>query len=409
MQVPRHTPDPVAPSSTEDASYGSALRLGAEVSSRLLGLGAQVIIARTLGLAGYGEYAALGAVATVAAAGADLGLLGLASRDVVTGGVRLDDLSRTRLRPSLAVLALALAVAPTSTTLALLLLAMLLTGWVEFLGAGLRSLGRRDLEATLLVLQRGALLVAVAWLAPHGPTPAGVAAVHAAAAVPVALLAAWMARRVEPPARGGATGVPRDLLRRAAPLALHSAFFLLGMRVELVVLQAIAGDAAAGAYAAALRVVETLGAVPNAVSAGAMPALTREAAGSGSGVRRRTLATAMVLAVPAAAAIALEASRVASAVFGPGFHDAVPPLRVLAAALLPLFTGNVLLHLLVASGRYHRLPWLSGGRVVVGATAAFALATPWGPVGAAAAYLLSELALAVAAAAICRREGLQLA
>ncbi len=380
------------------------MRLGAELVGRLLGIGAQVLIARALGLAGYGEFAALGAVASVVATGADFGLLGLASRDVVGGRLRLATLSRARVVPSLAVAGLALAVLPLSGTLGFLLLAMVLGGWVDFLGAGLRSLGHPLQDAALLIAQRGGLLAIVLVAAGAAPTPAGIAALQALAALPVALAALALAWRAE--GRGAAEPeTVTALLRRAAPLALHSAFFLLGMRVELLVLRLVAGDLVAGAFAVALRFVEALASLPNAISAGAMPALTREARTGGRAALERTLATAVLLAAGLGAGLFWAGPWLVRVLFGPGFEAAIGPLRVLSVALLPLFAGNVWLHALVAAGRDTWLPRASGGRVLVGALTCAALGPHWGAAGAAVAYLTAETAQASGAGLACGRPG----
>ena len=176
--------------------------------------------------------------------------------------------------------------------------------------------------------------------------------------------------------------------------------------------------------------MESLNGVPAAIAAGAMPALTREAlmlcapevnpgaphwglpdaarlrpqapkAARSHGVRRRTAATAALLAVPAAAGLWLLAPGVLR-FLGRDYVEAAPALRVVAFAVIPLYMNAVLLHALIAAGRASWLPRLTAIRVGFAAAAAFAFIPRFGFVAAAAGVLAAEMLLLVLSARACR-------
>jgi O-antigen/teichoic acid export membrane protein len=201
------------------------------------------------------------------------------------------------------------------------------------------------------------------------------------------------------------------VLRASLPLAVNGALALVALRVELLVVFWARGSWEAGLFGAAVKIVEALNGVPSAIAAGAMPALTREALPLGGErvphadvVRRRTVAVTALLAVPAAAGLALLAPGVLR-LLGGDYVAAAPALRVLAFAVVALFTNVVLLHSLIAAGRAGWLPRLTAVRVAFAALVA-AIAIPrWGVVAAASGVLAAELLLTALSARACRLAG----
>jgi O-antigen/teichoic acid export membrane protein len=380
-----------------EATRGSAVRLLAEAGSRALTFVTSLLLARSLGVEGFAEFGFLAAIAVVVAESFDLGLHGTAQRALVSGELSLSSMVRAKLWLLLAGVAVALAVVPVSPVLALLLLFFGGSGWVEFAGVALRCRGRRAQEAAVLWLVRGSTLAAVAIAFARGGGLFEMAVAHAASpilAIPVALL---LVRQAGPggPAAADADRPPRDVLRVAWPLAVNGGLALLNVRAELIVLGLVLGKAhpAVGLFNAALRLVEVLNAVPNAIAAGAMPALTREAVGGGDAVRRRTALFAAALAVPSAVGLLLTAPGLMALLWGAEFAAGGPAAAVFAIALVPLFMGHVRLHALIAAGHARELPRLTAARLVVAATLAAGLGPALGAAGAALGFLISELLL----------------
>lgn len=419
--------DPVHDARAEaaDASRGSGVRLAAEVGGRALSVATTFLIAAGLGVEAFGVYAALTGVAVILAEAGEVGIQGTAQRALVARTFRLRDLVRAKLALGLGLvlfaplvpsavrgaLSLASDALPAADALqsasrsGVLLVAFVfyfaLSGWSELFGVALRARGLRGQEAALILCLRASGLAAVAVVLARGGGLSGVAWAHVVSTVPPVLLGASLVRRaygreqVEAPAHG-----IRDVLRASWPLAVNGGLALLSLRVELLVIFGLRGPREAGLFGAALKLVESLNAVPAAVTGGAMPALTREALRGTGLVRARTAATVALLAVPGAAGLALLAPGV-SALLGASFADAAAPLRVLAPALVALFMNTVLLHALIAVGRAATLPKLTAARVAAAALFAALLVPRFGAPGAAFGFLLSELLLGALAWRAC--------
>jgi O-antigen/teichoic acid export membrane protein len=390
-----------------EATLGSAVRLGAEAAARILSVATTLLVARSLGPAEFGVFAAILGVAAIASEAGDLGLQTTASRALVARTLSLPSLVRAKLLLTALLWLAAAALAPLHPALAPLVLWVSLGRWCEFLGAALRARGRRSAEAAVLVCLRaaglgsavatitaGRGLVAVAWFL----------ALSSLAAL--ALGAALLARAPDPlPGSVDESGGAGSALRASLPLGVNGVLALLSLRVELLALVFLRSDREAGVFAAALKVVEFLALVPASVAAGAMPALTREASLGGGRARRRTAATVALLGVPAALGLFLLAPGLVPRVFGPEFAGGAGPLRLLALGLVPMFMNAVLLHALIAAGHSGVLPRLSALRLALAAALAAALVPSFGAVGGAAGFALSEVALMLVAVRACASHG----
>jgi O-antigen/teichoic acid export membrane protein len=388
-----------------DATRGSAIKLAAEALSRLVGLATTLLLIRGLGASDFGAFGRMSVIALLLAELAELGLQTLASRALVAETLSLRSLVRVRLLLLALVGGTALAGSGREPVLAPLVLWFVLSGFGEFLGVALRSQGRRVAEAILLLCLRSLGLVGVALVLARGGGLVALAWALAGSTLPALLLGAvWLAAR---PSRGPDARVS-EVLREALPLALHGGLVLLSPRVEFLVLSLLRGDRETGLFLAALRVYEFLNVVPAAVSAGAMPGLTREALRGRGDVRARTAWTLALLGVPAAAGLSLVAPAVARLLLGRGYDESAyaataVPLRLLAAALPALFANGLLLACLVAALRASVLPRLTATRVGVAALLALPLVSRAGGLGAAVGIVLAEWLLLALAARACRR------
>jgi len=397
----------------DDATRGSAIKLGAEVSSRLLTVGTTIVLARGLGVESYGAFGRLWVLAPLVAELGELGIQATATRALVAGTRSLRALARARaLLLALLVVAglAAVALAPLVAeripewlpvgVLALLVLHFALGGWNEFFGVALRCRGARVEEALLLLFARGsALLFVVAALA-AGTGFAGLAGALALSQVPGLVLGAWLIGRR--PVSGASPDAPVGrVLREAAPLAVYAGLLLLSPRVEFLVLSVLRGDRVTGLFLSALNLVWPLSLVPSAVAAGAMPALTREALGTGDAVRRRTAATVCLFAVPAAIGLVLVAPALVPFVFGAEYAGAAIWVRILAVGIVPIFLNGLLAWALIAAGRPSVPPRLLAVRIVAALGLALALVPRYGATGAAAGFVCAETFLLVLASRAC--------
>jgi len=407
----------------DDATRGSAIKLAAEVASRLLGLATTLLLIRGLRAAVFGSFTVLSAYALLLAEVGELGLSALASRALVARTLSLGSLVRARL--ALAPLVAAVAVAAATAVPALadrlgvgpldgLALALLvgwfaLSGWGEFIGVSLRCLRARRQEALLLLVLRAGTVVSAAVALAAGASLRGMALALGLSPLPAIGLGAVLLRRAAA-TDAAPRAAPSAVLRESFPLALHGGLLLLSPRVELLVLQWLlaGGDPALGFFSVALNVIWFLSMVPTAIAAGAMPALTREALRGEGPVRRRTAATLALAGAPAAVGLVLVARPLAEALLGAGYvpsdYAAVAAgLRVMALALPAMFLSAVVFAALIAAGRASWLPRLTAARVALAFALAFVLVPALGARGAAAGLVCAEWLLLAAGASACRR------
>jgi O-antigen/teichoic acid export membrane protein len=392
-------------SEADEATRGSAVKLAAEVASRLLTLATTLLLLRGLGAEDFGRLGALQVYALLLAELGELGLQSLASRALVAGTVSLGSLVRARLALAGLVAGLAAFAFPLAPALSLLLGWFALSGWAEFLGVALRCRGARVGEALVLLVLRGGGLAAAAAALALGAGLVGVAGALALSPLAALALATGMLRRTAGAAPAAAAGVG-EVLRGSFPLAVNGGLVLLSPRVEFLVLTWMRGARETGLFLAALNVFWFLSMVPSAVAAGAMPALTREAVRGEGPVRRRTAATIALLAAPAAVGLALLADPLARLLLGPGYSPAdyaatAWPLRILAVAVPPLFLNWLLSGALIATGRAALLPRLTAARVATALAMALLLVPRLGGAGAALGLVLAEWLLLGLGARAC--------
>ena len=176
-------------------------------------------------------------------------------------------------------------------------------------------------------------------------------------------------------------------------------------RADLLLVGWLLGSGAAGVYGVALRLVEVLNLVPNAVSFVSFPAASRAATGRERsqiwGVLRGTVAASTVLGITLGAAAPL----IVPVLVGEGFSDALIPLWVLLPGAIMLSGARVLFPELLARDHTRSFVVLSacgfGGLIVLD----LALIPIFGVLGAAVASSTTYIGLAMTTFIVCRRLG----
>jgi O-antigen/teichoic acid export membrane protein len=250
---------------------GTGLRLAGQGVGGLASIAALPFLIRHLGVAEFGRYVAVLSVVAMAALASDLGLTGLALRDAaVTSGERRAEVISGLLGVRLGVAALG-GVAATGFA------AAAGYGGDVVLGAALASLGLipqvyTDMVVVALVVETGfgrataiettrsvsssALIIA---LVIAGAGVGWFLAAWAAAALIAALTAAKLGRGTVTLARPSPAAA-RSALSGSAGYALATALHVVYFRAVMLVLAARGLASQAGAYAAAFRITEFLGA-----------------------------------------------------------------------------------------------------------------------------------------------------
>lgn len=185
------------------------------------------------------------------------------------------------------------------------------------------------------------------------------------------------------------------------PFGLAGLFFHMYFRIDLVIVEAMLGETAAGQYGLAFRILDALNMLPAIVAfAAVFPHLSRLYHSAEFSHFSSLLATSIKGLVGAGAAIALVLTIFAPEVVyllapDPAFQEAVVPLRILMWTF-PLLCLNSLLYLALASMNDERaLVWMLCA-VAVGNVVGNLIVIPrFGIDGAAIVTLLSEITLAI--------------
>lgn len=178
------------------------------------------------------------------------------------------------------------------------------------------------------------------------------------------------------------------------------------LRVDVLILTALADSRAVGNYGIAFRIISAVAIIPVYVNATLYPHLARLRSDGPrfSRALTRALSSMFALALPVAVGGALVAEPLVLLVSGSAFADAISPLRILCLGLLPSFLNNLLGGALLLSNRAGRLLALSCGGLLVNVLLNYALIPRYGVDGAAAATLISETSTCAVALLMVRRD-----
>lgn len=221
------------------------------------------------------------------------------------------------------------------------------------------------------------------------------AAISAGEFLLAALLLTALARRagLRWPAPDRDARSARDLFQTAWPLMVSSLAVILYMRIDIVMLRAMQGDAAAGIYAAAVKISELGYFLPVALGSSLLPALLRARAAGREAYGRRLqqyFDLSAVLAYGLAVPGALLAPWLIRRVYGDSFTTAGPVLALHVWGAVFVFIGVARAHYLFNEGlgRLHLIATAAGALLNVGLNAV--LIPLHGPWGAALATIIAQ-------------------
>ncbi len=401
------------------------LRTGGQVlTARLVGValnaGAGLVVARALGPVGQGHYSLSLAAALLAAAVLNGGV-GLAAvpplrrreislQRLLTAQGSWIAVAAALLLPALAValaagggwLRSALGWDPLAAAAAAAGVLALLA--FDILFYDLLALGRLVAGAGLNAARGAAQLACLAALASAGTLDLRGALVVFAATQALAAAAAWrllrraaavapLAARDGAERNAGRTALACRLARAGWSGQLSAVLSLLHLRLNLALLAAWHGPAAAGIYAVAMLIGELLWHLPGALS----PLLVYSSASPGAALERDLLAArAMRLGVGAAAVaavpLALASGPLVPWAFGPDFAASVPALRILLPGIVVFAGGAVLAGDFIGRGHPAWNASASALTVAVNLVGGLALVPTFGVAGAAAAAAIAYAA-----------------
>ncbi|MEN3279599.1 MAG: hypothetical protein V7607_739 [Solirubrobacteraceae bacterium] len=352
--------------SAEDHSSSRVARSAVILSVRrggflVLSALSAAVLARELGLEGFGRWSAAFAFFQLLVAATDFGFSLVLGRDLSTEPSRRGRLLSAAVRAQ-SILALSLAV--------VLLVAAVASGVHSERGQALAALspalalsGLVGFRQAFLVLYRTATLGAidlatnaVAALAVIGVALAGGGVFGVALATSLGWSANTIAvyvtgRRLMPPAPATRDD-RRALVRSALPLGAASLLASVYFTIDLVVLGWLVSAHEVGRYAAAVKLLTLLVTVPSLITVAALPGLSARAADRDelSRLAARIWHWLIAAGLPLCVATAIFAGPIVSVAFGPQYASSASVIRVLALAAALALATNVLGTLLTSQG-----------------------------------------------------------
>jgi O-antigen/teichoic acid export membrane protein len=225
------------------------------------------------------------------------------------------------------------------------------------------------------------------------------------------LAALWVEQRcARPLVPGGGHVDPRvvrGILSAAWPLALSAVLTIAQLRVDVLILKVLGGDAAVGLYAVALKPVEAAFIISSALSAAAFPALSRAFAGDRPhfAVLCQELLLFLLLAgLPVIAILSPLGTAMIPQLFGGQYGESGRVFAVLCLHV-PLGFVNVLLVNMLFAARLQKLEmWASVATTAANVVTNVLLIPVWGALGAAVAALVCQIvALAFLGIVVAKR------
>jgi O-antigen/teichoic acid export membrane protein len=240
-----------------------------------------------------------------------------------------------------------------SRAILLFTLVYVVNGLVEFLHYFYRGLARSDVESTLTLWQRGAMLalaVGALWWRRDVTVLALAMAIPSLATF---LYSSRLAKRLATAATAASlsgnsnlpgSASPRDALDHVIPIGAGIVLSALYFRVDVFLVQAWQGTTAVALYNAVFRLVEAMRLFPAAVLAVALPVLFRATS-------RRALVKLSAILTGAALAASLTvwtvAAQVVPLLYGTRYADAVPAFKILLLAFPLMSLNYALTHQLI--------------------------------------------------------------
>ncbi|WP_185747284.1 oligosaccharide flippase family protein [Humibacillus xanthopallidus] len=174
---------------------------------------------------------------------------------------------------------------------------------------------------------------------------------------------------------------------------------LLNLRLDFILLGAMAGPAALGVYAVASKFAELVRLPALAVTWVTYPAVARQGPARAAAEARRQLPVLLAVGVVGAGVIALVVGPLLPLIYGPAFEAAVAPTRIIVCGLVAAPAGGLASGFLLGTRRPGTNSLLLGAGLVVTVTLDALLIPRLGVTGAAvasaAAYLTTDVSLLV--------------
>jgi PST family polysaccharide transporter len=184
------------------------------------------------------------------------------------------------------------------------------------------------------------------------------------------------------------TALAQTLLMQSWPLMLSNLVVVLFMKIDLVLLDALANPAELGKYVGAARISELWYAIPTVISVAMLPGLIQKKKSSRQAyllTLEKWLRLSFWLSVVISLLVTLTAHFIIPFLYGPGYRAAAWMLMIHIWASIPVFMSIVLVQYLFVEGEYKIYLYGNISGLIVNAGINFFLIPRYGGIGAAIA------------------------
>jgi len=386
------------------ATADIAVQIAGRLANLVLGVVVTLVIVRSLGENGFGEWSTIFAVSQIATNIGELGLtqiaISRAASDPEQEASWLGSLLSLRLAlavPLTLLCALAVvAIAPThhAEVAGLLIASVLLIGAPSVLGAVFQLRIRNDISTALLTFNSVVWAGAVfAVAARSGGIVAFAGAFLAVAALTNAATVVAALRMARVRVRGSRVHWG-SLLRVGGTVGMAGILVTLYVKLDQILVLEFAGTRRAGLYGAAYRILDQVQFIPAAVMTTLFPLIASSYPNHKDRVRSllQTATNYLALASLPILSFTIVANRsIVTLLFGSGFADAGPALPILMGAFVSISFGYLVGNMVVVLELQRKFLLYSAVALVLNATLNIILIPPYGFLAAAWITLLTEV------------------
>jgi O-antigen/teichoic acid export membrane protein len=188
-----------------------------------------------------------------------------------------------------------------------------------------------------------------------------------------------------------------ELIMNSLPLALTTVFIILYFRVDVVLLSFIGRtDAEIGWYAAAIKVIDAISALPILIIGGIFPILSDLSKNQPEKMKRvcgKSAKIMIMLSVPIALIIYFFSDSLVPLVYGQNFIKTADVLKILAWATVSIFLNYLFMNILIVAEKQSLVAVSTGISVLVNVVSNILLIPQYGYIGASYSVVITQLVL----------------
>ena len=397
----------------------TGLRIAAELVGKLAGILLFAVMARELGLQGFGDFVFVATLGLLVTMLGGLGSDDILPRAVATGEADVErvtwDALGLKAVCGLVLLAAALSISLAGgyeteviVTLVLVGVASLIDLFTATFSAVFQGLSDLAPEATARTLQLSLRAVAGVGVLLEGGGIVALGGVYLATSLVGFTYLAWLMRArtgisLRLPDGAGARALAAASIPIGVTLAINAA--VLGL--DTVILSVQKGNDAVGLFGAGQRLVESTAFLGAAFVAAVVPVLAKAARSGSRGLAATyedgcKVITSVLL--PVSLAFVLFSGWLTRLVFGDSFSPAAAAVRILAPTVVLVAISTLSLYALISAHKQRLVPWIAAVTLLQNLALVFLLVPSHSFRGAAVALLAADITYALALVALVVRE-----